>query len=352
MVGVPDPIRDEAVKAFVVRRPGASWSRGRSGRTAPSASRHFKVPTIVELRDELPLTSIGKVEKKALRALSGVVDVHARLLDARGHLAAARSAVPGRPPRLRALRDRGRGRGPGGRRRRRMFAHLASSSGAPGRRSAELREDGTGVAHDDSLPLEGLRLMGGGQELELGDDLVHGTEFIARPTLEGATLREGRSGALLLIDERDRVPCRRRRAAAHLPRDAARPGSRRDGRSETIGPLVRTPDRLQLFAFSAATWNTHRIHSDPGYAASEGYPDVLVQSHLHAAFIMRALRDAVVPGAGASRFGWQNRTSPSPATADLRRGVKVDARPGASVTYELQERNARRASSASPPSRR
>jgi crotonobetaine/carnitine-CoA ligase len=29
---------------------------------------HFKVPTIVELRDELPLTSVGKVEKKVLRA--------------------------------------------------------------------------------------------------------------------------------------------------------------------------------------------------------------------------------------------------------------------------------------------
>ena len=63
----------------------------------------------------------------------------------------------------------------------------------------ELREDGTGAAHDDFLPLEGLRLMGGGQELELGDDVVHGTEFTARPTLEDATLREGRSGPLLLI---------------------------------------------------------------------------------------------------------------------------------------------------------
>jgi hypothetical protein len=62
-----------------------------------------------------------------------------------------------------------------------------------------LREDGTGAAHDDFLPLEGLRLMGGGQELELGDDVVHGTEFTARPTLEDATLREGRSGPLLLI---------------------------------------------------------------------------------------------------------------------------------------------------------
>lgn len=64
---------------------------------------------------------------------------------------------------------------------------------------SDLREDGTGADRDAFLPLEGLRLMGGGQELELEEDVVHGTEFTARPTLEDATLREGRSGPLLLI---------------------------------------------------------------------------------------------------------------------------------------------------------
>jgi hypothetical protein len=63
----------------------------------------------------------------------------------------------------------------------------------------ELREDGTGAHRDAFLPLDGLRLMGGGQELELVEDLVHGTAFTARPTLEDATLREGRSGPLLLL---------------------------------------------------------------------------------------------------------------------------------------------------------
>jgi hypothetical protein len=64
---------------------------------------------------------------------------------------------------------------------------------------SELREDGTGADRDAFLPLDGLRLMGGGQELELLEDVVHGTDFTARPTLEDATLREGRSGPLLLI---------------------------------------------------------------------------------------------------------------------------------------------------------
>lgn len=52
-----------------------------------------------------------------------------------------------------------------------------------------------------------------------------------------------------------------------------------------------TPTRLQLFRYSAVTWNTHRIHFDPDYAAAEGYPDVLVQSHLHGAFLVSLCTD-------------------------------------------------------------
>jgi hypothetical protein len=41
--------------------------------------------------------------------------------------------------------------------------------------------------------------MGGGQELELVEDVVDGTEFRARPVLEDVSLREGRSGPLLIL---------------------------------------------------------------------------------------------------------------------------------------------------------
>ena len=108
---------------------------------------------------------------------------------------------------------------------------------------------------------------------------------------------------------------------------------------ETIGLLVREPDRLQVTTFSAATWNTHRIHTDPAYAAREGYPDVLVQSHLHACFLMRALRDAVVPEGGrVVRFGWQNRHFAVPGDRLTCVGRKV-SQAGALADYELHERN-------------
>ncbi|MDQ6523956.1 acyl dehydratase [Nocardioides sp. LHD-245] len=54
---------------------------------------------------------------------------------------------------------------------------------------------------------------------------------------------------------------------------------------DRLPELRRVPTRLQVYRYSAVTWNSHRIHFDPDYAAAEGYPDVLVQSHLHGAFL-------------------------------------------------------------------
>lgn len=60
---------------------------------------------------------------------------------------------------------------------------------------------------------------------------------------------------------------------------------------EMVGELAITPTSVQLFRYSAATWNAHRIHYDRPYAESEGYPGVLVQSHLHGAFLARLCTD-------------------------------------------------------------
>jgi carnitine-CoA ligase len=63
VVGVPDPVRDQSIKAYVILNDGASatseeliaWCRARlSG---------FKVPERVEFRDVFPRTSVGKIQK-------------------------------------------------------------------------------------------------------------------------------------------------------------------------------------------------------------------------------------------------------------------------------------------------
>lgn len=77
VVGVSDPVRDEAVLACVVlASPGAGSDAAVADgpavldELAQHARRHlapFKVPTVWELLDELPRTSIGKVRKDDLR---------------------------------------------------------------------------------------------------------------------------------------------------------------------------------------------------------------------------------------------------------------------------------------------
>jgi acyl dehydratase len=63
------------------------------------------------------------------------------------------------------------------------------------------------------------------------------------------------------------------------------------GVGATLAPVTHATSKVQVFRYSAATWNTHRIHYDKDYAVAEGYPDVLVQSHLHGALLARYCTD-------------------------------------------------------------
>jgi crotonobetaine/carnitine-CoA ligase len=68
VVGVPDPIRDESVLAYVILREGARASAGDLAGFCAARLARFKVPEIVEFRDELPRTPVGKIQKHLLRA--------------------------------------------------------------------------------------------------------------------------------------------------------------------------------------------------------------------------------------------------------------------------------------------
>ena len=72
--------------------------------------------------------------------------------------------------------------------------------------------------------------------------------------------------------------------------------------------LTVTVDETQLFFFSAATYNGHRIHYDKEWArAVEGYDDVLVQGPLQAALLARAIGDWIGGRGRLVSFSVQNR---------------------------------------------
>ncbi|WP_148573488.1 AMP-binding protein [Nocardioides caldifontis] len=67
VIGVPDPLRDEAVKAVIVLEPGETLTTEQVQEFCEGRLAKFKIPTIVDIRDSLPRTSIGKISKGALR---------------------------------------------------------------------------------------------------------------------------------------------------------------------------------------------------------------------------------------------------------------------------------------------
>lgn len=70
VIGVPDPVRDEAVKAIIVPRSGVQLTEEDVTAFCRERLASFKIPTIIEIVDALPKTSIGKIEKKLLRQQS------------------------------------------------------------------------------------------------------------------------------------------------------------------------------------------------------------------------------------------------------------------------------------------
>ncbi len=74
-----------------------------------------------------------------------------------------------------------------------------------------------------------------------------------------------------------------------------------------MSPVIRVPNRVQLFMYSAVSWNLHRIHYDQEHARSEGHPTVLVHGPLQGAFLGQYLTDWAAPEGRLKKIGWSNR---------------------------------------------
>ncbi|MGC9325603.1 MAG: long-chain-fatty-acid--CoA ligase [Desulfomonilia bacterium] len=66
-VGIPDEYRGETVKAFIVLRPGETATEQEIIDFCKTKLTSYKVPKMVEFRDSLPKSAIGKILRKILR---------------------------------------------------------------------------------------------------------------------------------------------------------------------------------------------------------------------------------------------------------------------------------------------
>ena len=83
VVGVPDPLVGEEVKAAIVLKPGASAEAGGIRAFAAGRMASFMVPRYIEFRREMPKTPSQKIQKYLLRAGEDQGDVFERAASGR-----------------------------------------------------------------------------------------------------------------------------------------------------------------------------------------------------------------------------------------------------------------------------
>ncbi len=113
----------------------------------------------------------------------------------------------------------------------------------------------------------------------------------------GHALRCG--GARLLDEQHDIVY--RDEAGDEEPEQALAGGAGFEHRGAIVREVTVGP--VQMFRYSAATFNGHRIHYDRDYAREvEGYPGLVVHGPLIATLLLEFLQAQVAPGRPVERF--------------------------------------------------
>lgn len=166
---------------------------------------------------------------------------------------------------------------------------------------AQLLGDGQ---FDDLAPpgLEHLQSMLAGQDWTFGRPVVAGERLVEEVSIGRIEKREGRTGALVFVDEISSVTSETGdpilRSVNHLVFRAPPPksdayvsvaglaGSAPCAMTEWDGDrLIKRPDMISLFMFDAAIWGVHRIHWDADYARSEGLPAPILPGWMMAAYL-------------------------------------------------------------------
>lgn len=184
----------------------------------------------------------------------------------------------------------------------------------------ELYPDGLGPA--DSPCTHGLPVtqMHGGQEVEItrqpaADDVLRADRII-----EGAAVKQGQAGPFAVLrlattfrDEHGEALATSRESiivlpGAFQPASADQPVGAEPTKPGPVSAIMSwTPTPVQLFRFSAVSWNSHRIHYDLEFARESGFPGVVVQSTLHGELLARAALTAAGDGARLRRIAWRNK---------------------------------------------
>ncbi len=158
------------------------------------------------------------------------------------------------------------------------------------------------------------RMFAGGTMKRLGDVQL-GVETTKTTTIESVERKAGAQGELIFVElvmlfAQDGAPVlEERQTIVYLDPGGAVPLPAPVPAGELASGEISedfTPDEVDLFRFSAVTFNGHRIHYDQPYATEvEGYPALVV----HGPFIASKLLDLAMRtrGRNAERFSFRAR---------------------------------------------
>lgn len=104
---------------------------------------------------------------------------------------------------------------------------------------------------------------------------------------------------------------------------------------DRLPAMTKRASRAQLFLYSAASFNPHRIHYDRDYAATEGHADILVHGPLQGSWLTQYLTDWIGPRGRLRSVTWQNRVSAFP-DQDLEFHGRVLAIDAATAEIEIE----------------
>jgi 3-methylfumaryl-CoA hydratase len=165
------------------------------------------------------------------------------------------------------------------------------------------------------------RRMWAGSRLHWHGDLKVGQAVDRISTILKCEAKRGKSGEMVLVtvghqfragdvpvlDEqhdivyRDEAGEDERRALAELAAQARAGNLQYERKGDIVREVSVGP--VQMFRYSAATFNGHRIHYDRDYAREvEGYPGLVVHGPLIATLLLEFLQAQVAPGRCVERF--------------------------------------------------
>ena len=78
---------------------------------------------------------------------------------------------------------------------------------------------------------------------------------------------------------------------------------------DELPKMKKQASEAELFLYSAASFNPHRIHYDRAYANFEGHDDLVVHGPLQGSWLTQFVTDWAGPRARLLSIEWQNRAS-------------------------------------------